>query len=517
MKLPRQIEQTTYPGPNLAAWLPALVCASLLAVNGGTALAQTLNIVNNFSQVQGGSYFGSNIESEDIYIYFTGTNVSAITYNAGTNVVAQQGIQLSTVTGGQFTLGSTVVGARAYALLGSNQTASISPSGPSPITTGNPYSYIEFTTASGGQGDQSFIDQVSFPTKFSNGSATNSWAPATTPQSVTGAFNAAFPAAPYAPAAGVVPGSGTPYEPSSPITVNRTVGAPVSATRIIGPKSINVPNLSPSLEGTGYSNAPGFNDYLGWLQTNQPAEGWKIGYNSNDTALDPLSVHVGYLTVTGTSGNYGLTMGNFTFGGNFSSGNITGGTTSNGTITFAPNNSQQSIYGGNATGNWTDQVLFSAADPLSIVTLTGDLVGDDVSSILYTVSGAIGAGILGSDLYLSNGSNTDYFFTEGGFTNTNALTDFFDNSTFGNATQSGFYDQYWYTMLNQAGGLDGGVLAGYFTPYADHFNGLDPLVATDSGTLTWELGIVPEPRALALLAIAAAAFGVCRLRRSVRI
>jgi hypothetical protein len=63
-----------------------------------------------------------------------------------------------------------------------------------------------------------------------------------------------------------------------------------------------------------------------------------------------------------------------------------------------------------------------------------------------------------------------------------------------------------------AGGVADGIYAGYFTPYDDHFSNLGVLMASDSGTLTWELGTVPEPSALALGALAWAVLGG-RLRR----
>ena len=52
-----------------------------------------------------------------------------------------------------------------------------------------------------------------------------------------------------------------------------------------------------------------------------------------------------------------------------------------------------------------------------------------------------------------------------------------------------------------AGGLDNGIYAGYFTPYDDHFNTLGVQMTSDSGTLTWELGTVPEPTSLVLLCL----------------
>ena len=62
----------------------------------------------------------------------------------------------------------------------------------------------------------------------------------------------------------------------------------------------------------------------------------------------------------------------------------------------------------------------------------------------------------------------------------------------------------------QAGGVHDGIYAGYFTPYDDHFTKLNPLMASDSGTLTWELGalpaVVPEPAVFSLLLLAGIAF-----------
>lgn len=485
-----------------------------LAVNpahGGGGVE--LDVINNFSSSAGGTYFGGHVESEDIYIYFTGGfNTGDITYNGGTNVTAQQAIQLSTVTGGKFTMTSNVNAARAYAILGSSAPATIPVSGPDSVTVTYPYSYIEFTTLASGKGDQSFINQVSFPTTLSNGSQTNTWKSSATAQSVANAFNTAFPTAPYAPAAGVVPESGTPYEPYCATSVGRTSTTPINGHRIIGSSNVNIPSASapPSPAGTAYTNVPGFNSYLGWLKSNDPGDGWDIAYDSQ--LVGSGSVYVGKLKVTGTDNNYGIELSGFTYGGTLNAdGTMSGGTSVTGKLIYAANNSQLEVYGvPDYTGNWTDMTLFTAAQPVTGgVTTSGDLGGLDTASVLYTVSGAIGAGILGSDAYEAQSSNTNYFF-QTGLTPSNALTDFFANSEFGGSTQEGFYDKYWYTMLN-AGGLDNGIYAGYFTPYDDHFNTLGVQMASDSGTLTWELGLttVPEPASLVLLCLG----GMAALKR----
>lgn len=495
----------------------ALVVAALFAIDGGTARAQvTLNVVNNFAAASGGTYFGGNIENQDVSLYFSGIGASDVTYNGGTAVTAGNQIQLSTVVGGTFSLSGSVNAARVYAILGSSAPSTIPlPSGPSPVAVTYPYAFIELTTTSGGQADQSFLNQVSFPTSLSNGIQTNSWSPTATAQSVATAFNAAFPLAPYAPSAGVAPGSGLPYDPYFALTVNRSAGAvqtPISSHRVVGASNVNLPSASPPpMFGTGYTNVPGFNNYLGWLQSNQPAEGWKFGYNSPGS---PNSTYVGFLKVAGTADNYGIQLGNFTYGGTFTSGgNITGGTSVNGTVTYASNNSTQNLYEGAIyTGNWTDMTIFGATDPTgTAVTQAGDLGSLTVASVLYTVSASIGPGIMGSDAYFTSGNNTDFFFKTG-LTATNAVSNFFANSQFGGSPQTGFYDQHWGTML-QAGGVSGGTYAGYFTPYDDHFDGLNVLMASDSGTLTWQIGAVPEPSAIALFTVAGVALGGLAWRR----
>jgi len=500
--------------------LVVLLVGSALATVAGSAHGQvTLDVVNNFSASLGGEYFGGHVESEDVYLYFTGIGANPVTYNGGAmTVTAEQRIQLSSVTNGSFSLSSNIAGARVYAVLGSDAPVNIPSSGPDSVAVTTPYSYIELTTQTNGKADQSFINQVSFPTSLSNGSQTNSWSKSATSQSIATSFNTAFPSAPYAPAAGVAPGSGSPYDPYSGTTVNRSSGSvqtPIDGHRLIGPSNQNLPAASAGSpqKGTGYTNVPGFNDYLGWLQSNQPAAGggnpagWKISYNSGISS-QPGTIYTGYLAVTGTDNNYGIELSDFTYGGTLdSSGDMTGGTSVTGTISYAANNSQQTVYGVNDyTGNWTDMIIFGADDPTGTAVITsGDIGALDVSSVLYTVSGSIGAGILGSDAYITMSMNTDHFF-QTGFTPTNALTDFFTNSLFGGAMETGFYDKYWYTMLS-AGGLDAGVYAGYFTPYDDHFNNLGVQITSDSGTLTWELGTalvaVPEPGAFALLGLAA--------------
>jgi len=219
-------------------------------------------------------------------------------------------------------MNNTVNAGRVYAILGSSAPSTISVSGPDAVSVTTPYSFIELTTTSGGKADQSFLNQVSFPTTLSNGSSTNSWSPSATSQSIASAFNTAFPSAPYAPSAGVVPGSGTPYEPYAPTTVTRTAGdtSTINGNRVIAASNVNLPAAAagPPLAGTGYTNVPGFNNYLGWLQTNQPTEGWKIGYNAPGFSN---STYAGFLKVTGTTDNYGIEVGNFTYGGTFSGGN----------------------------------------------------------------------------------------------------------------------------------------------------------------------------------------------------
>lgn len=486
-----------------------------MAINQARGAVE-LDVINNFSSAAGAEYFGDHIESEDIYIYFTGGFAAGdITYNGATNVTAEQAIKLSTVTNGKFTMNNSVNAARAYAILGSSAPATIPSTGPDASSVTTPYSYIEFTTVTNGKADQSFINQLSFPTKLSNGTQTNTWKLSATAQSITDKFNTAFPSAPYAPHAGVAAGSGTPYDPYYATSVGRTAGSStttINGHRIIGSSNVNIPAASPAPQkGTAYTNVTGFNSYLGWLKSNAPGSGWDIAY---DAGIGGGSVYVGKLTVTGTDNNYGIELSNFTYGGTLNSdGTMTGGTALTGTITYAANNSKLEVFGvSDFTGNWTDMTLFAASKPVPDgVIYSGDLTGLDTASALYTVSGAIGAGILGSDAYLAQSSNTNYFF-QTGLTPSNALTHFFANAEFGGLTKDGFYDKYWHIMLD-AGGLDNGIYSGYFTPYDDHFNTLGVQMLSDSGTLTWELGLaplgIPEPATLSLLTLG----GLALLRR----
>lgn len=478
-----------------------------------------LEIVNNFASSKGTEYFGGHIEDADVYLYFTGGfSGGDITYNGGTHVTAEQRIKLSDVNNRKFTMTNNVNAARAYAILGSGAPSTIPSTGPDSVTVTYPYSYIEFTTQTNGRADQSFINQVAFPTKLTNGSQTNTWAASTTgsvtAQTITNAFHTAFPSAPYAPASGKAPGSADPYDPYYATSVGRTAGSDTSTLnghRIIGSSNVNIPAASaPPQQGTAYTNVTGFNDYLKWLQNNEPSGGWDISYDSNTGGG---SVYVGKLAVTGTDNNYGLELSNFTYGGTLNSnGTMTGGTSVTGNITYAANNSEVEVFGvPDYKGNWTDMTLFTAAEPVTgAVSLNGDLGGLDTASVLYTVSGAIGAGILGSDGYKNSHSNTNHFF-QSGLTPSNALDFYFTNSKFNGEHKTGFYDQYWFTLLD-AGGLNNGIYAGYFTPYDDHFNTLGVQMASDSGTLKWELGItelsgtddeveVPEPTSLVLLGI----------------
>jgi len=499
----------------LAAW--AAVAAAVLGLNADADAQVTLNVVNNFAAAKGGTYFGGHVESQDVYVYFTGIGSGDVTYNGGTAVTSGSGIQFSSITGGTFSLNNAIAGARVYAVLGTPTSSggqaplTLGPSGPDPSTVTYPYSFIELTTTTGGDADQSFLNQVSYPTRLSNGSQTNDWSDTTTAQSIATAFNTKFPSAPYAPASGTVPGSGHPYNPYLATTVARSAGAvttPISGFRVVAASNVNNPAASPPPQaGTGYTNVPGFNEYLGWLQTNQPGGGWQVAYNAPGF---PDSTYTGRLQVTGSNGNYGLGLSNFTYGGTFTNGSITGGTSVTGTITYAANNSQQTVFGvADYTANWTDLAIFSANDPTGgAITTTGDLGTLSVASVSYTVSASIGPGILGSDAYISSGSNTDVFFKTS-VTPSNILSNFFANSQFGGSSKAGFYDQYWHAML-EAGGVSSGTYAGYFTPYDDHFSNLGVLMPSDSGTLTWELGnpvAVPEPSVVALMTVAAAALG----------
>lgn len=510
-----------------------IIALGLLLLGENTQAQVTLNVVNNFAESLGGNYFGGHIENQDIALYFTGIGANDVTYtgsNGSTAVANESRVWLSDVTSGSFTLNSTINAGRVYAILGSSAPASVPSSGPA-VTGTSVYSYIELTTLSGGKADQSFLNQVAFTTKLTNGTQQQSWAPSTTAQSIATAFNTAFPTAPYAPSTPSPSAPTTPsYNPYFATSVTRTAGSDTSAIdgyRIIGSSTNNIGGASvpsPTIQyGTAFTNVPSYNNYLGWLQnpSNAPAEGWKFGFNS---AGSPNSTYVGYLTVTGTNNNYAIQLGNFTYGGTFeANGTMTGGTTVNGTISYAANNSVlYNLFGSNEeyTGNWTDMVLFSGAiNPTGSVTSNGSLGTLDQASVLYTVGASMAAGILGSDLYAANSSNTDYFFKDG-LTPSNMLGSFFANSQFGGSAQSGFYDKFWYSML-QAGGVHDGIYAGYFMPYDDHFTELNPLMASDTGTLTWELGtapaVAPEPSTISLLLLAGIAFLYWRRRqRSLR-
>ncbi len=492
-----------------------------------TPIQVTLQIINNFSGNT--QYFSSNYSDASVWLYSTGTN-NALSYTDtnGQSQIVQDGsaFQLSAVQNGTFTINSTETssGSRLYAALGA--TDPFGTAVPGIFDTNIPYSLLEWnvtdtvttsnptTIANSSNVDVSYEDTFVFPTKLtvknSNGVVSNqsTFKAGTTAESVVNALTAALPTGPVGPANPMPSPGDLGWGP-----LVSTVSGPPEANRVIGSsKYWFSETYNNQQEGSIYCYAPSFNDYLGYLKTNEPTffsnnfSGWYIDYSGNGG-------YSFYLSVTGEDGGYGLQISHVLYNtvgvadnpappwaiADYSSQ----WTALDGTITIAANGATVPVtlkgdpYTYNATANWTDITIYSGASLVNadfasgpIVTGTGDFAADGAysillnSSILASVSASIATGLLGNSFYMAGIQSSQPFATMYWFNELERSE--YSTYLFGAGWADGqeFYDPYWKAMSESTN------MQGYLSPFNDRWANISPDFDLDSNySISWSLGI----------------------------
>ena len=504
------------------------VVASLLVAFGlmsaQVVMAQaTMTIKNNFNPTatNPAKYFSKTYPDAEVWLYFLNTS-GFVTYNGGQQTVSDEtAIQLSTVHEGKFVFAQGAISTKVWAGLGSSNPFT-SVDGPGPFQQYIPYALAEVTIINGinDNCDVSYIDSFSFPTTFTATLSTghqsiSTFNPGTQAEDVITALKLVMPHSPTGPAVPNMPLS-TAIVGWGPLVP--TVQGNPSANRWIGPSK---PWDSGDTNGltSRYIYAPSFNDYLEYLKLNEPTQfnngftGWYFDYSGGPTlpagVPAPVSGYSGYLSITGSDGNYGLlfhhirlSTGQTQWGG----ANSTAGTPANGEITVAANNSTISISGGTENGLLTDSIIYSGAcSPATdfcsgpVITGTGDFAcihpptgsatgSDWISTIIATVNSSMGSGLLGSEKYKtgilqSPPVSTNYWF--GNMVRADSLAQLFDGAW---PDGQKFYDPFWRAMAHQTN------MQGYLSPYMDRWLNFSPDFSLDPGsTITWELGLLAIP------------------------
>ncbi len=483
--------------------MAVLLSAALLSAQSARAQA-TLQIVNNFkSGSTATTYFSQNYSDDQVWLYFM-NSASKVTYadssGAAQTVADATPIQLSSVKDGTFNLAIGCVSTRVYAALGASNPFS-GTNGPGLFDKNVPYALAEWTI-NGNQYDNtdlSYQDAFSFPTTLTvtNGSGEQtdqaSFPPGTRATDVITALESALPSGPVGPNLSVYP---TPESAAGWGPFVSTVSGDASAVRCIGSSKTwtSGPDVN-NLRGL-YIYAPSLNAYLKYLQANEPTlfsngiKGWYIDYDGD-------AGYSGYLSVTGTDGNYGLLVHDIRTGAGGKApnwaANPTAGTSATGTITVLANNATIPFDSkSNVTGLWTDAVIYSGAALIGglgggpVVTGTGDFAsGNLVPTIIASISASMATGLLGSDQYLakakdpsSPGATMYWFHTVTRSQSTQILFD--------KAWPSGqqFYDPFWKTMADLTN------MQGYLSPFNDRWANFSPDFNLWTGyKATWKLGI----------------------------
>ena len=505
------------------------------AVTGGLLLAelasadQTFVVQNNFSPstADAGNYFGSQYTDSQVWLLFQNSG-GLITYNGGANTVSDGvAIALNAVQGGSFNVGVGANSTKVYAALsssGSNPFSSYpDPYSISPVSN-FAYATLEFTYLGNSYDtvDTTYIDTFAYPTKLTTSASgsvvgTSGWQAGTQAQDVVTALGNVMP-------------SGA----SSKVSTAQSSSHP-SAARYVG-TSLHLQsgvNFGDSPNATVTSSGPGYNDYLAFLQTNaptytnpdNPAEsitGWYLDYSGNGG-------YSGYLTVTGSNGNYGLQITNIRANTGASTGENTNteegraaGTALTGSIVVAANGEilDMTLAPPDYTsqGNWTDMVIASGDQLYSnaagkfgagpVITATGDLdafggaYNSLTSTFMATVSAIMSTGLLGSETFNAQAS-TNYWFAEVE-TDTPLFSSLWTDLPEGAYYWDPYVETLWQFSDRQ----------GYAFPYQDRFSALPGTALNLDGidSFTWELGMtVPEPSAAFL-----AATGLCVLSGAFR-
>lgn len=479
----------------------------------------TLQIINNFnSSAQNATdYFGSPYSNAEIWLYFLNTS-SKVTYtDASSNNVMTisdaSAIQLSTVKNGIFSLSTGENSTKVFAGLGATNPF-IGTNGPGVFDQYVPYALTEWTIQGNEYDniDVSYIDSFSFPTiltvKDSGGTVTGQagFKAGTKASDVITTFASKMSVQPSGPTNDNYPKSGqVGYGPEV-----STINGNSAANRWIGSSKYYISGPDSSSLRSMYLYAPTFDNYLGYLQSNEPTtdtsagsiKGWYIDYSGNGG-------YSGYLSITGDAvSGYGLQVHNIRVNTQPSAAknwqaDPNAGDATNGLITVTANGSTVAFVdgsgtkdGSNVVGPWTDAVIYSGAAVIGtigggpIVTGTVDFVVNGpqygiVATFLASISASLATGLLGSQEYVAAYSNptnpeaTMYWFNT--MTRAQSLTMLFDKA-WPNGEE--YYDPFWAILAEYTDNQ------GYLSPFNDRWSNFSPDFSLGSGySITWELGV----------------------------